>query len=431
MKQINRDILHLAVPAIVSNITTPVLSIVDTAIVGHIGAAVFIGAIAVGGSMLNLVYWLMNFLRMGSSGLTAQAFGAGRLDESYAVLWRGLTVGGIASLVLWLLAVPVCKGMLVFMDADGTTSALASKYFYIVITGAPAVMANYAISGWFLGMQDSRTPMWMALITNVVNIIVSLTLVVGLGMKIEGVAIGTASAQWAGLAFGLWQIRSRYRADAPARIKIFERTRLRRFFAINTDIFMRTACLVAVTLWFTRTGARQNTDMLAANALLMQFFLFFSYFMDGFAFSAEALSGKYHGASDVTALKQNIRAIFRWGIWLSAVFSVLYLAGASTALGWLTDNGEVVATARRFILWVALVPLAGFGAFVWDGIYTGMTLTRQMAHSMLAAMIVFFAGCYLLIPFLGNHGLWVAFILYLLSRTVAQTLFFRRIHTIN
>lgn len=425
MKQINRDILHLAIPAIVSNITTPVLSIVDTAIVGHIGSAVFIGAIAVGGSMLNLVYWLMNFLRMGSSGLTAQAYGAGRLAQSYAVLWRGLAVGGVAALVLWVLAVPVCKGMLLFMDADSTTSALASRYFYIVIAGAPAVMANYAISGWFLGMQDSRTPMWMALVTNVVNIAVSLVLVVGLGMKIEGVAIGTATAQWAGLAYGISRIISRYRADMPPGTKIFESGEIKRFFAVNTDIFMRTACLVAVTLWFTRTGAHQSTEMLAANALLMQFFLFFSYFMDGFAFAAEALSGKYHGASDAEGLKDSIRAIFRWGLWLSAGFSILYLVGASPALGWLTDDSSVVATARSFIIWVVLIPPAGFGAFVWDGVYTGMTLTRRMAQSMLVAMLVFFAGCFLLIPLLGNHGLWLAFILYLLSRSAVQSLWFR------
>ncbi len=425
MKAINREILHLALPAIVSNITTPVLSIVDTAIVGHIGAAVYIGAIAVGGSMLNLVYWLMNFLRMGSSGLTAQAFGAGRVGECYAVLRRGLAVGALGAAMLWLLAVPVCKGMLLFMDADPATSALATKYFYIVIAGAPAVMANYALSGWFLGMQDSRTPMWMALITNVVNIIISLCLVVGLSMKIEGVAIGTALAQWAGLAFGAVQVARRYRRDQPEKVKIWQKDALRQFFAINSDIFMRTACLVAVTLWFTRTGARQGADMLAANALLMQFFLFFSYFMDGFAFAAEALSGKYHGASDPTGLRSSIRAIFRWGLGLSLVFTLVYFAGASPALGWLTDDSRVISTARRFILWVALVPLAGFGAFVWDGIYTGLTLTRKMAHSMLLAMAVFFAGSFILIPLSGNHGLWLAFLLYLLSRTLTQTLMFK------
>lgn len=412
-------------PAIVSNITTPVLSIVDTAIVGHIGAAMYIGAIAVGGSMVNLVYWLMNFLRMGSSGLTAQAYGRGDTDECYAVVRRGLFVGAAAALALWLLAVPLCKVILLFMDADAETSALAAKYFFIVVAGAPAVMGNYALSGWFLGMQDSRTPMWMALITNVVNIAVSLTLVVGCGMRIDGVAIGTALAQWGGLAYGLAMLVKRHRTDSPGKKKLFDSPALRQFFSINTDIFLRTAFLVAVTLWFTRSGARQGADMLAANAVLMQFFLFFSYFMDGFAFAAEALSGKYRGADDREGLIKCIRAIFRWGASLAMVFAVVYLAGGRLAVGLLTDDAGVVGAAMGYLPWVVAVPLAGFAAFVWDGVYTGLTMSRKMAASMAIAMAVFFAGSWLLVPALGNHGLWLAFVLYLLSRGVAQTVMFR------
>lgn len=429
MKSVNREILSLALPAIVSNITTPVLSIVDTAIVGHIGSAAYIGAIAVGGSIITLVYWLMNFLRMGSSGLTAQAYGAGEIDECYAVLRRGLIVGGGAAVLLWLLAVPACRLILMFMDADAHTSSLAAKYFYIVVTGAPAVMANYALSGWFLGMQDSRTPMWMALITNVSNIIVSLLLVVGLGMKIEGVAIGTASAQWMGLAFGLLRIRALYLHHRPAKTRIWDKERMRHFFSINTDILLRTAFLVAVTLWFTRTGSKQGPDMLAANAILMQFFLFFSYFMDGFAFAAEALSGKYQGAADDGGLRRCIRAIFRWGLALAAVFAFAYWAGGAMVLNLLTDDHSVVAHASQYLGWLVLIPIAGFAAFVWDGVYTGLTMTRAMAWSMASAMIVFFAGCYVLMPTLGNHGLWLAFILYLFWRGVAQTLIFHRFYS--
>ncbi|MGM9870334.1 MAG: MATE family efflux transporter [Muribaculaceae bacterium] len=427
MKVLNREILLLAVPAIVSNITTPVLSIVDTAIVGHIGSAVYIGAIAVGGSMLNLVYWLMNFLRMGSSGLTAQAYGAGHIDECYAVVRRALVTGAVCALALWLLALPLCRALLFFMDADSHTSALAARYFYIVVSGAPAVMGNYALSGWFLGMQDSRTPMWMALITNIVNIAVSLTLVVGFGMKIEGVAIGTASAQWAGLIYGLARLLRRYKSDRPGAVNTLGNNALRRFFAINTDIFLRTACLVSVTLWFTRTGARQGVDTLAANALLMQFFLFFSYFMDGFAFAAEALSGKYRGAANTAGLRRCIRAIFGWGASLSAAFAVIYLLGGRGAISLLTDRPEVVATAGGYVLWSAMVPVAGFAAFVWDGIYTGLTLTRRMALAMAVAAIVFFAASYSLVPVMGNHGLWAAFLCFLLSRGAMQTYMFSRL----
>ncbi len=408
-----------------SNITTPVLSIVDTAIVGHIGAAVYIGAIAIGGSMLNMLYWLMNFLRMGSSGLTAQAFGAGNRNDCYAVLWRGLSVGFVAAFAIWALSAPVCKGMLLFMDADERTSELAARYFYIVIAGAPAVMGNYALSGWFLGMQDSRTPMWMALITNVVNIALSLTLVIGFGMKIEGVAGGTLVAQWVGFIYGLVCAARHYNLPRPKWPEVLRRTDLRRFFAINTDIFLRTACLVAVTLWFTRSGATQGADILAANAILMQFFLFFSYFMDGFAFAAEALCGKYHGASDRTALHKCIYAIFRWGAAIAIIFAAIYLAGGRTAITLLTDDATVADTASHFIGWAVLMPLAGFAAFVWDGVYTGLTLTRRMMQAMAMAMIIFFAICHLLRPSLGNHGLWTAFLAYLLARGLLQTLFWR------
>jgi len=421
----NREILHLALPAIVSNITTPVLSIVDTAIVGHIGAVVYIGAIAVGGSMLNMLYWLMDFLRMGSSGLTAQAFGAGNKNDCFAVLWRGLLVAFLASVSIWLLSVPLCKGLLLFMDADEHTSRLAARYFYIVIAGAPAVMGNYALSGWFLGMQDSRTPMWMALITNVVNIAVSLTLVVGFGMKIEGVAIGTPVAQWVGFIYGLVRAARHYDLPRPKWAEVLRRTDLHRFFAINTDIFLRTACLVAVTLWFTRSGASQGTDILAANAILMQFFLFFSYFMDGFAFAAEALCGKYHGASDHGALHQCIKAIFRWGAAIALIFALIYLAGGGFAITLLTDDATVVDTASHFIGWAVMMPLAGFAAFVWDGVYTGLTLTRRMMQAMALAMIIFFVSCHLFSPSFGNHGLWLAFIAYLLARGLFQTLFWR------
>lgn len=408
-----------------SNITTPVLSIVDTAIVGHIGAVVYIGAIAVGGSMLNMLYWLTDFLRMSSSGLTAQAFGAGNRNDCFAVLWRSLSVALVASLSIWLLSVPLCKGLLLFMDADGLTSGLAARYFYIVITGAPAVMGNYALSGWFLGTQDSRTPMWMALITNVVNIVVSLTLVVGFGMKIEGVAIGTPVAQWVGFIYGLVCAVRHYKLPVPKWPEVLRRTDLRRFFAINTDIFLRTACLVAVTLWFTRSGASQGAGILAANAILMQFFLFFSYFMDGFAFAAEALCGKYHGASDRTALHQCIYAIFRWGAAIAIIFAAIYLAGGRTAITLLTDDATVADTASHFIGWAVLMPLTGFAAFVWDGVYTGLTLTRRMMQAMAMAMIIFFAICHLLRPSLGNHGLWTAFLAYLLARGLLQTLFWR------
>ena len=423
--KVNREVIAIALPAIVSNITTPLLGLVDTAIVGHIGSATGIAAIAVGSSITNMIYWLLNFLRMGSSGLTAQALGAGRRGEAVAVLWRGLCVGVAAALALWCAAPWVCRGVLDFMGAEPDTEVLASRYFFIAVAGAPAVLGMYALSGWFLGMQDSRAVMWMALVTNISNIAISLALVLAAGMGIEGVALGTASAQYIGIASGLIMARHRFHPRWPGWRAVGDGVQLRRFFSINVDIFVRTAALVAVTLWFTRAGAEQGTLTLAANALLMQLFLFFSYFMDGFAFSGEALAGCYAGAADAAGLRRSVASVMRWGAGVAAVFTVVYALGARAVVGLLTDDAAVAAEAGRYLWWAAAVPAAGFAAFAWDGVYTGLTRTREMTVSMLAAMALFFVLWRLLAPSMGNNGLWLAFISYLAARGIALTLMYR------
>lgn len=422
----NKEVLAIAAPAIVSNITTPVLALVDTAIVGHIGDATLIAAIAVGSGISNMVYWLLNFLRMGSSGLTAQAVGAGREHDAVVVLWRGLLVAFAAAVALWLAAPWVCRGALLLMDAPAEAGSLARMYFYIVAGGAPAVLGMYALSGWFLGRQDSRSPMWMALVTNVANIAASLFFVFVLRLGLRGVAMGTVLAQCVGLAWGLIRAWKLYKPRWPGWRAVADGRQLRRFFSINADIFLRTAALVAVTLWFTRAGAAQGTLTLAANALLMQLFLFFSYFMDGFAFAGEALAGRYAGAKDKAGLRRCIGSVMRWGVAVAVVFAVIYGAGAHVALKALTSDAAVVAEAGRYLWWAAAVPIAGFAAFAWDGIYTGLTRTREMTLAMLAAVAVFFLLWRFLTPLWGNHGLWLAFVAYLAARGLAQTLLYAR-----
>lgn len=417
---ISKEITAIAGPAIISNITTPLLAMIDVAIVGHIGSAVYIAAIAIGASMFNMLYWLFGFLRMGSSGLTAIAYGAGDTRSSSTLFYRALSIGIIAGSVLIAVSAPLADVLLRFMDSDAETLPAARSYFLIAITGAPATLGTYALSGWFLGMQDSRTPMWMALLTNIVNILASLTLVFGLGMKIEGVAIGSAVAQWGGFVFGLVRAISHYRPECPTLRQVLAPGELRRFFSINTDIFLRTLCLVAVTMWFTRAGSMQGTDILAANALLLQLFMFFSYFMDGFAYAGEALAGKYEGRRDPQSLKAVITTLFKIGATLAIVFAVVYRIFGHDIVGVLTDESAVVAICGDYIWWAAAVPLAGTAAFVWDGILIGLTRTRIMLTSMASATGVFFIIYFSCRASLGNHGLWLAFLVYLAVRGVVE-----------
>lgn len=424
MSSISRQIKAIAFPAIISNITTPLLAMIDIAIVGHFGAASYIGAIAIGSGMFNMLYWLFGFLRMGSSGITAQAYGAGDRRAADTQLFRSLAIAFIAGLAILSCSSMIASAMLPFMDADAATAPIARRYFMIAVTGAPATLATFALSGWFLGMQDSRTPMWTALVTNIVNIVASLILVYGLDMRIEGVAIGSSVAQWSGFVFGLSYAMVHYRPRLHRFAQLFDFKEIKRFFSVNTDIFLRTVCLVAVTLWFTRAGASQGVDILAANALLLQLFMFFSYFMDGFAFAGEALAGKFHGAGDEPSLKSVIKSLTGIGIILAVTFSLVYFVAGNSILALLTDDSDVLAVCARYRWWAVAVPLAGTMAFVWDGILIGLTRTRIMLTAMLISSALFFIIYFATIHTLANHGLWLSFIIYLAARGIFERLLF-------
>lgn len=417
---LNRDLLRIALPAIVSNITTPVLGLIDVAIVGHFGSAAFIGAIAVGGTMFNMLYWLFGFLRMGTAGMTAQACGARDGEATSASLVRSLAVALVAGLALVGLSAVLGPAALRFVDADPATEVPALRYFSICIWGAPAVLGMYALNGWWLGMQDSRTPMWVSIGINLANIAASLTLVFGLGLRIEGVALGTLAAQWLGFMAGIVVTWRRFRPSRPPIAVIADGRALRRMFSINADIFLRTLCLVAVTVWFTRAGASQGVTVLAANALLMQLFMFFSYFSDGFAFAGEALAGRCYGAGDSDGLRQVIGLLLRWAAGLAIVFAAAYFGVGEAAMGLLTDDGYVVDAAREYLPWAASVPLAGAVAFIYDGIFIGLTRTRAMLGAMAVSTATYFAVYLALMPLLGNHGLWAAFIVYLGVRSAVM-----------
>ena len=425
---INRQILALAVPSIIANITTPLLALVDTAIVGPMGSAMFIAAIALGGSVFNMVYWLFNFLRMGTSGITAQEYGRGTSGNTSETLTRSLLIALTVGVALIVLRKPIISIAINFMDPDPATADIALTYCHILIFGAPALLASYSFTGWFIGMQNSRATMWISLLINVTNIVASLLLVYGLNFGIKGVAVGTLTAQWTGAAAAFLMARHNgYRIKRQGGHPIFDRQKIKQFFSVNFDIFLRTICLIAVTVWFTRTGARQGTLMLSVNALLMQFFIIFSYFMDGFAFAGEALTGKSIGAGDKTLMQLTVKHLLGFGIGLSIMFSILYTIGGDTVLHILSNEDDVLQATRDFRWWVVTVPIAGFSAFIWDGIYIGATQTKWMLVAVFSAMIVFFATLKIAYPFMGNHGLWLAFISYLVVRGLILTLTYRKV----
>lgn len=424
MSPTSQRILHIAIPSIISNITVPLLGLIDVTIVGHLGSASYIGAIAVGGMLFNMIYWIFGFLRMGTSGLTAQAYGAHDLKEVTRILLRSTGISLMLALALLILQYPIHLIAFELIDTSAEVQQLATLYFHICIWGAPATLGLYSFSGWFIGMQNSRFPMFIAITQNIVNIVASLLFVFVFGMKVEGVALGTLIAQYAGLfmAYLLWLRYYRPLRKYISRKQLFTHDAMKRLFQVNRDIFLRTLCLVAVTVFFTSTGAAFGDVVLAVNTLLMQLFTLFSYIMDGFAYAGEALTGKYIGAGNRQELQRTIRHLFGWGIALSLAFTLLYGIGGKEFLGLLTNEQSVISASGDYFYWVLAIPLAGFAAFLLDGICIGATSTHIMLKAMVVASGSFFLIYYSLHNVLHNHALWLGFIVYLALRGIMQAL---------
>lgn len=425
----DKQILYIALPSIVSNITVPLLGLVDVAITGHLGSAAYIGAIAVGGMLFNIIYWMFAFLRMGTSGMTAQALGARNLTEVVAVMQRSLLVAIIISMVMLSLQVPIREAALSIISPSAEVVAFTCTYFNICIWGAPAALMLFVMTGWFLGMQNSKAPMLVAIIQNVANIVLSFVLVYGVGMKIEGVALGTVLAQYIGLISALLLFNPYY-----LRIKKYYREKtvmngaaLIKFFSLNKDIFLRTCCLILVHFFFIAAGAKQGDTELAVNTILMQLFTLYSYIMDGFAFAGEAMVGKAIGGKMRMIYDDTVRRLFRWGWGVAALFTLMYLLFGKAFLSLLTDDVAVLETAQVYQPWTLLFPLCGIAAFIWDGVYIGATATKGMLISMASGMVIFFLLYFTLVPWLGNHGLWIAFVAYLATRGISQTFMRKKI----
>lgn len=417
----SREILRLAVPSIVSNITVPLLGMVDTTIVGHLGDAAYIAAISLGGTAFSVLYWLFAFLRMSTSGLVSQAFGAADEARSADVMRKSLSLGLAISAAILLLQAPLFRFVLLLTPARPDVLLPLRTYYGVCVWGAPAILLSYCLSGWFIGRQDTRTPMFAAILQNVVNILLSLFFVYRLGMSIRGVALGTVLGAWSGMLFML------LRLGRPGHLqKSAHSIGWGRFFSINKDIFFRTLCLVAVTVYFTRAGSLQQPGVLEANAVLMQLFMLFSFFMDGFANAGEALSGRFYGSRDARSLGRMIHTLFLWGGGMGAFFSFCYVVWGEWVLSVFTDQQAVLLTAHDYLPWIWAMPLAGFAAFLWDGVFIGLTRSRQMFVSMACAMLLFFALWFALRTAWMNHALWLAFDAYLLARGTLQWYLYKK-----
>lgn len=425
----NRNILRLAVPNIVTNITVPLLGLVDLALMGHLDSEVYIGAISLGGVIFNFIYWGFSFLRMSTSGFTAQSYGQRDFREAKTILVRALIIAFFTSALIILLQVPIAWTSFELIGGSREVELLAHEYFSIRIWAAPAALSLFVFNGWFLGMQNARYPMIIAIAVNVANILLSMFFVFSLGLKSDGIAMGTVISQYLGLMLAALFYSKKFHKKLPRIFSgdIFKPKIIKNFFKVNTDIFIRTFCIILVFTFFTSKSAGMNDTILALNSLLLQMLLFFSFFIDGFAYAGEALTGKFVGAKDLKRLKKLTRMLLRWGVFLALGFTIIYLLGLDLILRILTSQESLIEASRPFLFWIYLVPAASFASFIWDGIYIGATASRAMRNTLLFSTILIFAPChYFLYPELQNHALWLAMILFMLSRGVIQSFLYKK-----
>ena len=422
---LDRRILKLALPNIVSNLTVPLLGLVDMGLTGHLEDAAPIAGISIATTLFNLIYWVFSFLRMGTSGLTAQAYGSRSRERMGRTLAQSFLIGLVGGLLIILLQTPLSRMILSVLAPEAEVERYALIYFAIVVMGAPAILTTNAMNGWFIGMQNSWYPMAVSIITNLTNIGLSAFLVLSEGRGIEGIAIGTLVAQWLGmllLAAGVLLLYVRRgKVTLPHRLSALGEE-LGRYFSTNVHIFFRTLLMACVSVYFVYAGTRMGTLTLAGNALLYQFFTLFSYFIDGFANAGEAIVGDAYGQRSREEVRTAVRRLLGWGVGLGVVVTAIYAVAGRGLLMVLTDEEEVLQQALLYLPYVVVIPLAGCIGFVMDGVFIGMTATREMMWSMLVAVLLFFATYFGLPVEDGNAALMCAFLLYLAARGLVQLL---------
>jgi len=427
--KLNKQILALAIPNILTNLSVPLLSSVDTAVVGHLDEVYYLGAIAIGSMIFNFIYWAFGFLRMGTTGLTSQAFGKKDEKEIALNLFRPLLVALFGAIVLISLQYAIAEISFMIIDASAEVEKHAMKYFYIRIFAAPATLAIYVFHGWFLGMQNAKYPMILLITVNVLNLLFNLLFIYQFNMTSDGVALGTVIAQYSGLIIAIIIFNKKYQNYLKyfSLSEILNLSKLKTFYKVNSNIFIRTLALLFVLSYFTVESAKFGDDILAANTILLQMWIIISYAVDGFAFAAESLVGKFIGANDNDRLKLSIKYLFVWGLGIGLIFTLIYSLVGEVIITLFTDNKVVVELAVTFVAWTIVSQMVNSVSFIWDGIYIGATKTETMRNSMLFSAFIVFLPTYLLTKdYLGNHSLWLALTLFMVVRALSLTLTARK-----
>lgn len=421
----HREVWRLAGPIIVANLSVPLLGAVDTAVMGHLSEPYYLGAIAIGALIFSYLYWGFSFLRMGTTAFAAQASGAGDTTEIAMALARAILSAAALGLVVVAIQAPIVSLALAFIDASAEVEQHARSYYQIRIWGAPAALANFAILGWLFGIRRAGTALVLQVFMNGLNIVLDLWFVIGLGWGVEGVAAATVVSEYSACVLGYLLCKPRLRVLrlAPRPLKfwiasLLEDRAIARLFTVNRDIFVRTLCLLSAFAIFTARGARMGDIVLAANAVLLILQTFLSFGLDGFAQAAEAMVGGAKGASDRAALRVTVRVTTQWAAVTALVYVLVYALAGDFLIALLTDMEEIKATARRYLPWLVASPLISVWCYQLDGIFIGATQSRDMRNAMILSFAVFVAAVALLQPRLGNHGLWLALMVFMVARAM-------------
>lgn len=419
---INKQILQLAVPNIISNFSIPLLGAVDTALMGRLETEHYLGAVGIGAVLFSFIYWGFGFIRMATTGLTAQAYGEKDTAECGLLLQRSFYIGIIGSFLLLILQWVLADVSFALIDTSPEVEKLARTYFHIRIYAAPATLCLHAFHGVFLGLQNAHYPMVLTILVNLINVVLNLVFVNMLGMKVEGVALATVIAQYVGLilAIALF-LRSYLNLITTWNLRlIVSYSKMKRFLSISGDIFIRTLCLVFSLAYFTAKSAVLSDTFLAINTILLQYINLMSYAIDGFAFAAESMIGKFKGAQDLQNLKRTTHQIFLWSFLFGGTVLLIFALFGEQLLYLFTDKLKLVEQAKPYLVWIIIAPVVNVAAYVWDGIYLGATASKPLRNSMIVSMLLFLTAVYLFIPY-GNHGLWGAFTLLLIARGISLT----------
>jgi MATE family multidrug resistance protein len=424
----DREVWRIAAPMILSNVSAPLLGMVDTGVTGHLDSPTYLGAVAIGSTIMGFLYAGVNFLRMGTTGITAQRFGANDNDGLRAALGQAMIVALLIATGLILLQVPIGSIALQLLGAAGDVENYAHQYFSIRIWSAPGTLANYVLMGWFIGLQNARVPLLIFLTINLTNVLLDLIFVIGLGMTVDGVALASVIAEYSGLLVGLGFATSalRRREGQWPLPRLFRIGAYAAFFSVNAHLLIRTIALMFTFAFVTAQGARLGPLFLAANAVLMNLQTLTAFALDGFAHAAEALVGKAVGEKRREALEQSVRLALKWSLVFAGGFCLFYVLVGPFLIRMLTDLEDVRGTAMRYLPWLILSPLVSVWSFLYDGVYVGATRAREMRNIMVFSTVAIFLPAWFLLQGFGNHGLWLAFTLFMASRGIGMHIGYRR-----